>query len=246
MDWPVIGAVSGVAALAVAVTLGTVAMVRSAPEPPKRTTAALAPLLRFEPRPEVGILNGPQLSSLNPADYGPGASARVQPPAAPQPQATPPQAAPVRKNPPTTTPVAKPVHPPEQLRPPPAQGPVAARPLPPDPRLALPKPQFEPPKVDHRYDGVLTLAEISRIKTNLRLTPQQEPQWRPVEAVMRDIGRQQTAQVQAGRKPEVDNGSVQRLYMAAQPLLGTLRPDQKEQIRKLARQMGYASVASMI
>jgi hypothetical protein len=118
--------------------------------------------------------------------------------------------------------------------------------LTPDPRLAPPKPQFEAPKVDHRYDGVLTLAEISRIKTNLRHTPQQEPQWRPVEAVMRDIGRQQTAQVQAGRKPEVDNGSVQRLYMAARPLLGTLRPDQKEQIRKLARQMGYDSVASMI
>jgi hypothetical protein len=245
MDWPVIGAVSGVAALAVAVTVGAVAMVRSAPEPPKKTTAALAPLLRFEPRPEVGILNGPQLSSLNPADYGAGTSARVQPQGAPQSPATPPQAAPVRKNPPAA-PVAKPAHPPEQLRPPPAQGPVATRPLTPDPRFAPPKPQFEAPKVDHRYDGVLTLAEISRIRTNLRLTPQQEPQWRPVEAVMRDIGRQQTAQVQAGRKPEVDNGSVQRLYMAARPLLGTLRPDQKEQIRKLARQMGYDSVASMI
>jgi hypothetical protein len=179
MDWPVIGAVSGVAALAVAVTVGAVAMVRSAPEPPKKTSAALAPLLRFEPRPEVGILNGPQLASLNPADYGPGASARVQPQPVPPPQGAPqPQAAPVRKNPPATTPIAKPAHSLEPLRPPPSQGPVATRPFA-GPAACTAQAAVRR-RVDHRYDGVLTLAEIS-VSRPILAHAAAEPQWRPVE-----------------------------------------------------------------
>src|SRR5262245_43160048 len=114
MDWPVIGAISGVSVLAIAVTVGAVAMVRSAPEPPKRATIAMAPLLRFEPRPEVGILTGgPQLASLNPADYG-ASTPRGQPKASSQasapPQASAPQASPARRTPPPEA-VARPVAP---------------------------------------------------------------------------------------------------------------------------------------
>jgi hypothetical protein len=39
---------------------------------------------------------------------------------------------------------------------------------------------------------------------------------------------------------------MMRLYYAAQPLLGTLRPDQKERVRSLARSLGYANLASML
>jgi len=37
-----------------------------------------------------------------------------------------------------------------------------------------------------------------------------------------------------------------RLYAAAGPLLQTLRPDQKETVRRLCRSLGFESVASML
>jgi hypothetical protein len=222
LDWPVIGAVAGVSVLAVVVTVGAVAMVRATPEPPKKpAVTGMAPLMRYETRPEVGILNGTQPTTLNPADFTPGAQA-----ARPQPKG--PQQAPAKRAPPPEH-AARPVtpHSEQQLQPPsPTHGPVASRPLVPGDNPA--RQQLEPPRADRHNEGVLTLPEISRIKATMRLTPQQEPHWRPVEAVMRDIGRVQTAQISAGRKPEVDSDLVQRLYQAAQPLLGTLRPDQKE------------------
>jgi hypothetical protein len=240
MDWPVIGAIAAVSVLAIGVTVAALAMVRATPEPPKKkvVVTGMAPLLRYESRPEVGILNGTQQTTLNPADFGAGSpSQRVQPKA--------PKQAPGRRNPPPEQ-TARPVLPPhEQLQSPsPTHGPVASRPL--APGLNPARPPAEPPGVDQRYEGVLTLPEISRIKASMRLTPQQEPHWRPVEAIMRDIGRQQTAQISSGHPPEVDSATAERLIQAAQPLLATLRPDQKEQIRKLARQMGYESVASGI
>jgi hypothetical protein len=93
---------------------------------------------------------------------------------------------------------------------------------------------------------VLTSAEIARLKRGLRLSPDQQPHWPPVEAVLQDIGKRQTAQVISGRKAEVDSGSLQRLYAAAQPLLAIMRPDQKEQVRRLAHSLGFGSYASMI
>ena len=92
----------------------------------------------------------------------------------------------------------------------------------------------------------MTGSEIGRIRAALRLTAEQLPLWRPVEAVLRDIGRQQLAQIRNGDKPDVNMSAMTRVYYAAQSLLGTLRPDQKEQVRRLARSMGYASVASML
>src|SRR5438552_12088423 len=242
MDWPVIGAITGVTVLGAAVTVGAIAMVRSTPEPAKKT-AVMAPLLRFESRPEVGIINGPELPGLTPSNFG------KLPPPPPAARAKAAPAAPAAKNPPSTA--ARPAPALAALAPAErnygmAHGPVATRPLAPDPRFEAPRPHFEAPRVDRRYDGVMTLAEISRLKASMRLTPAQEPQWHPVESVLRDIGRQQTLQVNAGRKPEVDSAAVQRLYLAARPLLATLRPDQKEQVRRLARSLGYESVAAMI
>src|SRR5215207_10140930 len=119
-----------------------------------------------------------------------------------------------------------------------APAPDARKALQPDaatakPALAHPHPESAKP--DHRYDGVLTAAEIVRIKTALRLNAEQELHWRPVEAELRDLGRQQIAQVHSGKKPEVGYVAAQRLYWAARPLLAILRPEQKEHVRKLAR-----------
>jgi hypothetical protein len=99
-----------------------------------------------------------------------------------------------------------------------------------------------------RYRGVLTSAEIIRIKHNLRLTPDQEPAWPPVEAVLAEMGRQQIALLRHGQEPRISQNDWPpgRLYAVAGPLLQALRPDQREAVRRLCRSLGFEGVASMI
>jgi hypothetical protein len=104
----------------------------------------------------------------------------------------------------------------------------------------------QPSLVERRYEGVFTPAEIARLKASLRLTPDQEPLWRPLEAELRKVGKLQIASVDSGGKAEIPRSSYQSLYQAGTPLLQSLRPDQKERVRILARRMGYGSVASLI
>src|SRR2546421_12442621 len=125
MDWPVIGAITGVTVLGAAVTVGAIAMVRSTPEPAKKT-AVMAPLLRFESRPEVGIINGPELPGLMPSNFG---KLPPRPPAAPQTKAAP--VAPAAKNPP---PAAAPKPRPALATRAPAGRSYAMAPSPPPPR----------------------------------------------------------------------------------------------------------------
>jgi len=125
---------------------------------------------------------------------------------------------------------------------PPAVAPAAVA----KPSVHADAPVATPRIVDHRYDGVLTMAEIAKLKTSLQLTPEQDPLWRPVEAELRRIGKMQMALVQSGQKPEIPRSEYQAIYQAATPLFATFRPDQKERARIMARKMGYGSVASMI
>ena len=53
-----------------------------------------------------------------------------------------------------------------------------------------------------RYRGVLTSAEIVRIRHSLRLTPDQEPGWPSVEAALGEMGRQQIALIRQGQEPQ--------------------------------------------
>jgi hypothetical protein len=99
-----------------------------------------------------------------------------------------------------------------------------------------------------RYRGVLTSAEILRIKRNLRLTPEQEPAWPAVEAALAEIGRQQIVLIRQGQEPRISSNDWPpgRLYAIAGPLLQTLRPDQKETVRRVCRSLGFENVASML
>jgi hypothetical protein len=116
------------------------------------------------------------------------------------------------------------------------------------PSAPRPRPLVEKPAFDSRYDGVLTPAEIARMKAALRLTPDQMQYWLPVEPVLIEIGRGQMAQVQAGRKPDftLSYFMQMRLYKAASPLLRSMRPDQKDVVRRRARSLGLENVASML
>jgi hypothetical protein len=99
-----------------------------------------------------------------------------------------------------------------------------------------------------RYRGVLTSAEIVRIRHNLRLTPDQEPAWPPVEAALAEMGRQQITLIRHGQEPRISQSDWPpgRLYSVAGPLLRILRPDQKDTVRRLCRSLGFENVASMI
>ncbi len=99
-----------------------------------------------------------------------------------------------------------------------------------------------------RYRGVLTSAEIARVKYSLRMTPDQERAWPSVEAALAEMGRQQMALIRHGQEPRISQNDWPpgRLYAAAGPLLQTLRPDQKETVRRLVRSLGFESVASML
>jgi hypothetical protein len=98
------------------------------------------------------------------------------------------------------------------------------------------------------YRGVLTSAEIARIKHNLRLTSDQELIWPSVEAALAETGRQQIALIRRGQEPRISQNDWPpgRLYAVAGPLLQTLRPDQREAVRRLCRSLGFEGVASMI
>jgi hypothetical protein len=244
MDWPVIGALAGVTVLAGVVGIGAYAALTSAgpttakePAPPILLSVTPSrPTANVQPGPVPRLQPPPSLSRLVVEDAGDDTAI-------------------------TSSLGIKPV---PRLRP---ESLHAGRPVDPHPKLlAVPRPDGDsfngrvpsivakPPPTKPReqpaadpYDGrVMTARTIRRLRAALRLLPEQLSHWRPVEAILHEIGRAQVAQIKAGRKPEVGTGPMMRLYYAAQPLLGTLRPDQKERIRSLARSLGYGHVASML
>jgi len=98
-----------------------------------------------------------------------------------------------------------------------------------------------PPRDNFR--GPFTLAHIARIKARLNLSPDQEEHWRPVEAALRRIAQRQPAR---GGTVALSATESQDLYWAAGPLIMSLRPDQREAARNLARSMGLETVAALI
>ena len=109
--------------------------------------------------------------------------------------------------------------------------------FPPEAKRVVPPPRLE-------KDGTLTVDQIARIKANLHLTPQQEQNWAPVEVLA--IARQMAADKAAGKKTKLTAETAQRLYWAAGPLIMSLRDDQKQEVRRIARNMGLEQVASLI
>jgi hypothetical protein len=100
------------------------------------------------------------------------------------------------------------------------------------------------PKLDKNTG--LTPAHIAQIRANLRLTPDQERHWEPIEAELRELGKQLAAQKQQGKTPKLSADAAQRLYWTAGPLIMSLRDDQKQEARRLARAMGLEQVAALL
>ena len=255
MDWRLIAAVSGATGSFCLVAFG--AYVVFTQRPPALPTAAPPPILvsgyRF-----AAVTTTPSLMRVQPpSPFAPGPSAPsplarvplVRAPLAPGPSAPGPSEpspfAPGPLAPQAALPGSVTTDPVDAVR-----APRGAAPL--QPVVAVRKssvvPELHAALPASRYRGVLTSAEIVRVKSSLRLSPEQERAWPAVEAALAEMGRQQIALIRRGQQPRISPSEWPpgRLYAAAGPLLQTLRPDQKETVRRLCRSLGFEGVASMI
>jgi hypothetical protein len=103
----------------------------------------------------------------------------------------------------------------------------------------------EPPRL------LLDDAQISALRTRLKLTPTQEEFWPAVEVTLRNVVRQHARKTpKNGRSapPQIDANSaeVQQLISAAVPLIMRMSETQKREVRQLARIIGLDTVASRI
>ena len=92
---------------------------------------------------------------------------------------------------------------------------------------------------------------IGRIKSALSLTPRQEAYWGPVEAALRNLYRRQAQPEEGGFVSRyshravsfvITSAAIQRLAVAARPLIAVLNEDQKRAASGLAQEMGLGEV----
>lgn len=98
--------------------------------------------------------------------------------------------------------------------------------------------------------------DVARIKTVLRLRPEQEPYWPAIEAALREIARRQ-AQTAANEglvrsisrkvvSVVLDSAAIQRLAVAARPLIARLDTTQLMAAQGLAQEMGLGPVVAAL
>jgi hypothetical protein len=101
----------------------------------------------------------------------------------------------------------------------------------------------------NRPGYVLNDGQIASMKQRLKLTPEQERLWPPVEVALRKIVYTKTA-ANAGGTPrqyvDPNSAEVQQLATVAQPLVRRLNDDQRREVKSLAFVMGLERLASAI
>jgi hypothetical protein len=99
-------------------------------------------------------------------------------------------------------------------------------------------------------DGAASI-DVVRIKSALKLTPGQEPYWAPVENALRNLARQQAASEPDGFVRRISrrvvsvvlsSAAVERLAVAARPLVNVLTHEQMQAASGLAQEMGLGPV----
>lgn len=101
-----------------------------------------------------------------------------------------------------------------------------------------------------------TSIDVGRIKSVLRLRPEQQAYWPAVEQALRDIASRQARDSddaglasRIGRKVVsivLDSATIQRLAAAARPLIATLDFDQMQAARGLCDEMGLGPVVAAL
>jgi hypothetical protein len=98
-------------------------------------------------------------------------------------------------------------------------------------------------RVERDRDRLFNDAQLASIETRLKLSPNQRELWHPVESALRTI-RWSYDRAHKERSFDLNGEELKRLNTAADPLIATLRQDQKEEIRTLTRLMGLEQLAS--
>ena len=104
--------------------------------------------------------------------------------------------------------------------------------------------------------GMQASINVERIKSVLKLTPEQARYWAPVEAAFRDLERHR-APVQSNdgfvhRMKQhaiqivLTTADIQRLAVAARPLIAVLTDEQKQNAMGLAQEMGLRPVIASL
>jgi hypothetical protein len=120
-------------------------------------------------------------------------------------------------------------------------------------RVATATPEPRPAPRARKDSGALfNAAQLASIKSRLKLTPNQEEYWPPVESALRDIGwkaahdgaRKTGSRQDLAATIDPNSDEVQRLKSAAFPLIMSMNEDQKREVRMLAQVMGLTQVAA--
>lgn len=97
--------------------------------------------------------------------------------------------------------------------------------------------------------------DVTRIKSVLRLSAEQEPYWPPVEAALRDLARRKNPSESDGLVRRIsrkvmsvvlDSAAIQRLAVAARPLIAKLDAQQMQAAHGLAQEMGLGPVVAAL
>ena len=100
-----------------------------------------------------------------------------------------------------------------------------------------------------------TAINVGRIHRVLRLTPEQEVYWPAVEVALRRLARNQAHSEPSGFVSRIshrmvsivlDGAAVERLAVAARPLVAVLNDDQKRAASGLAQEMGLGPVLAAL
>jgi hypothetical protein len=103
--------------------------------------------------------------------------------------------------------------------------------------------------------GALTQVNVSRIRAALKLTPDQQGYWPPIEAALRDIQRQQADPAGGGLLRRISNrviaialnsSATARLAAAARPLVRVLSDEQRQTAISLAHEMGLGPMLAAL
>jgi hypothetical protein len=96
---------------------------------------------------------------------------------------------------------------------------------------------------------------IGRVKSVLKLTSEQQRYWPAVEAALRELARHQESPEPAGFVRRIsrrvvsivlNSTAVERLAVAARPLIGVLNDEQKRAASGLAHEMGLGPVLAAL
>lgn len=98
----------------------------------------------------------------------------------------------------------------------------------------------------HHAGIEVTSGRIAHVKAMLRLTPEQERNWAPFEAALRDYMHRQS---RGGSGDEstggIDAAQLHRLGSAAMPLIMSLDEGQRQKALRVAHSMGLGKILAM-